>query len=122
MNKAQAIHEFWNSFGIDAYDEGTVPQDASFPRITYTVITDAFDRVVNLQASIWDRNTSWRIVSDLSDTIGKELNEYGGKIIKIDGGYIWLTQGYPFAQRMTDPDDSIRRIFLNVQAEYLTKY
>mgnify|MGYP007057717663 CR=1 FL=1 len=29
MNKTQALHQFWNSFGIDAYEENSVPDDAN---------------------------------------------------------------------------------------------
>lgn len=121
MNKSQAIHEFWNSFGVNAYDENTVPPDAEFPYITYSVITDSFEHPVNLSASIWDRNTSWKRVSDLSDEIGTRLNEHGSTLIKLDDGYLWMTQGNPFAQRTNDPDDSIRRIYLNIDTEFLTR-
>ena len=34
MTKANAIYNFWNSFGITAYEENTVPEDAIFPYIT----------------------------------------------------------------------------------------
>ena len=34
-NKWQAIDRFWNSFGIPAYDESSVPQGATMPYITY---------------------------------------------------------------------------------------
>ena len=27
MNKAQALDQFWNGFGIPAWDENTVPED-----------------------------------------------------------------------------------------------
>ena len=41
MDKSQALNTFWNSFGIPAYDEYTVPDGTSIPYITYDTATDA---------------------------------------------------------------------------------
>ena len=123
MNKAQAIDTFWNSFNIPAYDENSVPEDATFPYITYSESTDSIGNVVMLNASIWDRSTSWEGISLKAEEIAKKIAEYGHYTIKIDNGYIWLVKGAPFAQRMSDPnDDKIRRIYLNVLGEFLTAY
>lgn len=123
MNKSQAIHKFWNSFEWPAYDENTVPKDAPIPRITYNVTTDSFENVVNLYGSLWDRNASWERIVLKSMEIEKYLGEHGGEVIDLDIGKLWLVKGTPFAQRMGDPDDSaIRRIYINVQAEFLTPY
>ena len=40
MNKEQAIHFFWSQFGLPAYDENSVPDDAQMPYITYNVVID----------------------------------------------------------------------------------
>ena len=122
MNKLQAIDYFWNDFGIPAYDENSVPDDAKFPYITYSVATDSLGNVVPMSASIWDRSTSWVTISDKAEAIAKRLAEFGYYKIKLDVGYVWLVKGTPFAQRMSDPDDSIKRIYLNVLAEFLTAY
>lgn len=118
MNKAQALYSFWSSFGYPAYDANTVPEDATFPRITYESVTDSFNNTVLLSASIWDRNLSWvrseEISSDISDIVGD-----GGLNVAYDGGMIWIRRGTPFAQRLGDPDDSIRRILINLEAEYI---
>ena len=44
MDKYQAINEFWNRFGVMAYDENTVPDDAELPYITYGVNIAALHR------------------------------------------------------------------------------
>ena len=119
MDKAQALNSFFNSFSLPAYDSQTIPADAVLPYITYTTITDSLDYKVSVTASLWYRSTSWREISEKADEIAEKIG-VGGEVIKIDNGYVWLTRGTPFAQRMSDPDDSIRRIVLNVQAEYLT--
>lgn len=122
MDKSQAIDAFWNGFGIPAYDENTVPEDASFPRITYNVETDSFDNPVGMNASLWYRSTAWKEISQKADEIGESIVKMFPPTILIDGGRLYITKGSPFAQRMTDPDDSIRRIYLSIEAEYLTAF
>ena len=123
MTKAQALHQFWSSFKVGtkpvkAYDENTVPEDAVFPRITYETATDSFGQAVLLTASIWDKNYSWvraeEIASDVSDLLGM-----GGLNIAYTDGMVWLKRGTPFTQRMSDEDDSIRRIVINIEAEFI---
>ena len=122
MDKAQALNQFWNSFGLPAFDEGTVAPTAPMPRITYNVSTDNIDNVVNLSASLWYRSTSWKDITVKAKEIEKRLAEHGGEVIKLDNGYMYIYPGTPFTQRMTDPDSSIRRIYINVQVEFLTVY
>ena len=59
MTKAAAIYQFWSGFGLTAYEENTVPDDATFPYITYQLVTDSFDREIPLTASLWYRSESW---------------------------------------------------------------
>jgi hypothetical protein len=46
----------------------------------------------------------------------------GGKVVAIDGGYIWfkVPDRTPFAQRVASGDDAIKRVYLSVEAECLT--
>ena len=122
MDKAQAIDNFWNNFGLPAYDENTVPQNAPMPRITYSVATGSLEDIISMTASIWYRSSSWKDISIKAKEIEMHLGIHGGVVLDLDDGKLWLVKGVPFAQRMTDPDDSIRRIYLNIQAEYLTSY
>ena len=119
MDKEQAIHYFWNQF-TNAYDQGTVPEDAPYPRITYEVITDEFDVQNVLTASIWDKSSSWAGCTNILHQIESRLGR-GGQTLHCDGGAVWIYRGMPFAQRMTDTDDSIRRIVVNIEVEYLTE-
>ena len=121
MDKAQALNTFWNSFGLPAYDSQTVPPDVTLPYITYETKTDSLDNSLMLTNSIWYRSTLWRDIEQKSEDVAERLG-LGGEVVKIDDGYLWLTKGSPFAQRMSDPDDSIRRIVINVRAEFLTAY
>lgn len=120
MTKAAAIYQFWSSFGLTAYEENTVPDDAAFPYITYQLVTDSFDREIPLSASLWYRSESWTSINAKTEEISQKISR-GGKIISCDGGAIWLKRGQPFAQSMGDEsDDLIKRKYLNITAEYLT--
>ena len=120
MTKAAAIYQFWNSFGLTAYEENTVPTDATFPYITYQLVTDSFDREIPLTASIWYRSESWTAINAKTEEISQKISR-GGKIISCDGGAIWLKRGQPFSQNMGDEsDDLIKRKYLNVTAEFIT--
>lgn len=119
MDKVQALDKFWNGFALPAYDESSVPDQAQFPYITYSVSMDSLGNVVNLHANLWYRSTSWRESTLKVEEISKDIS-YGFKTIPFDGGYIYITRGAPFAQRMDDPDDNlIKRYYINVQAEFL---
>ena len=122
MNKSQALNQFWSQFNIPAFDENSVPDGTPFPYITYSEATDSLGNVVQLSGSIWDKSTSWERVSLKAEEIAKLLGETGYYKMKLEDGYVWFVKGTPFAQRMSDPEKDIKRIYLNVQAEFLTPY
>lgn len=120
MNKAQAIHSFWSSFGLTAYDQYTVPDDAKMPYITYNVSESEIDNYVGLYGSIWYRGTSWEQVELKATEIAQRIVRMNP--IKIDGGYLAINLGTPFSQRLEDIDDNVRRIYINLQAEFYTEF
>ena len=116
-DKWTALHAFWNRFGLIAYDEHTVPDDAKTPYITYEASTADFNEKVPLTASLWYKSNSWAEVSrkaeEISDYIGGGTGEH------YDNGRLWITKDAPFAQRMEEPDDRlIRRIVIQISAEF----
>ena len=120
MTKAAAMYQFWSSFGLTAYEENTVPDDAEFPYITYQLVTDSFNREVPVTASLWYRSESWTAINAKTEEISKTISR-GGKIISCDGGAIWLKRGQPFAQNMVDESDNlIKRKYINITAEFIT--
>lgn len=121
MDKAQAIDKFWNSFGLPAYDENSVPNDAVMPYITYSLSIDNLDNPVVLSGNLWYRSESWKEITLKSEEISKKVSEQGFYLDKIEGGYVWITRGSPFAQRIADTDP-IKKIYINLMAEFLTAY
>lgn len=120
MNAEQALHNFWSGFGLTAYDENSVPDEAVLPYITYSVSIGGFDTEVSLTASLWYRSLSWVDITNLAYQISKAIG-YSGKTLKTDDGYLWLKRGQPFAQRMGDDDKNIKRMYINITAEYFSE-
>ena len=128
-DKWQAIHNFWSGFGIPAYDESSVPEYIYIngeriknepPYITYNAVIGEFEQVVQLTASVWYKSTSWAEISQKVDEIAQGVDQH--KLIPINGGYMYIAKGSPFAQRMQDENDLIRRIYIVMQAEFFSRY
>lgn len=123
MTKAAAIQKFWESFGLTAYEESSVPtgEDApKFPYITYGLVTDSFGSETVLNGSLWYRSDSWVPINAKSEEISKYIGR-GGKTLPCDDGAIWIKRGTPFIQSMGDESDNmIKRKYINLIAEYLT--
>ncbi len=123
MDKAQALYSFWSSFDLPAYDENTVPDGAQMPYITYQTMTDSMGSVLPMSATLWyGASYSWETISRKAEEIAERIGQNGYYISKIDTGYVWLTKGTPFAQRMQSEQDNVRQIYINVTAEFLTAY
>ena len=119
MDKQQTLQTFWSSFGIPAYDETSVPDDAKLPYVTYEVLTDNFGNMLSCSASLWYRSTSWAGITEKSYEIDSRIGR-GGVILNYEGGAVWISKGSPWQMRMGDPDDDmVRRILFNLNVEYL---
>ena len=120
MTKGAALQAFFSQF-MDAYAASSVPEDVTFPYLTYELITSALDGgEVGLTVNLWFYTTSEAVpnakAQELSDAIG-----YGGVTLPCDGGFIWLKRGSPWCQNLQDDTDpNIKRRYINVTAEYLT--
>ncbi len=124
--KAAALYSFFSGFGLDAWEENSVyalENPPSFPYLTYEMMTDAFGEYdTALTFSLWYRSTSWAAanakVEEISAAIGRS-----GKVIPVDGGYILIMRGSPFAQSTGDPsDDMIKRKLMNITVRFYTNH
>ena len=123
MDKEQALHKFWSSFDLTAYDENTVPDNALTTNggkyLTYNVATASLDEPTPLYANLWYKSSSWADITQKANEIAAEIGLVGS-FTDFDGGTLWITRGRPFSQRMPDDDDTIRRIYINVMAEFMS--
>lgn len=118
--KAGAIYNFLSGFGIPAYPSTSVPDDAQLPYITYDFIDGAYGDVVHMLVNMWFRTFSEKVpndkVQELSDAIGAN-----GVMLTCDQGAMRVYRGTPFAQVARDPDDTIKRRYINIDVMYLTE-
>ncbi|MCI8933915.1 MAG: hypothetical protein HFE80_05355 [Clostridiaceae bacterium] len=122
MTKEAALYQFFSSFGLEAYAETAVPEDAVFPYLTYQAATSAFEEgEVSLTVNLWYHTEGEATPNQKAREISKVIGQ-GGVVLLCDGGYIWLKRGSPFCQNLSDQTDrGIKRRYINVTAEYLTQ-
>lgn len=122
MTKEEIIHCFFNSFGIPFYPASSVPEDAVFPWGTYELALCAWEEgEVGLAVNLWyyttDEAEPNAKAREMSEAIGM-----GGKILRCDGGAIWIKRGRPWCQSLRDSADPIiKRRYINVTADFMTQ-
>jgi hypothetical protein len=121
MTKEQALHNFFNSFGIKGYRNTSVPDDVIFPYLTYDVLISSWEEdPVSLTVHLYDYTESEAKVDAKAEQIRKAIG-MGGVLLNCDGGAIWLKWGVPWCQSLVDDTDkTIKRRYINITAEYLT--
>lgn len=123
MNRAQAFHAFWSSFGMTAIDEQSAYDETmELPDkyISYEFGMGEIGDKIALTASIWHRSTSWEFITQKAEEIYRYIGN-GGVKVNFDGGQLWITRGSRFYKRgpiEVDPD--VRRIIININAESLS--
>ena len=122
MTPEAAVYTFLSSFGIPAYAASSVPDQATFPYLTYDLVLGEWGHPeVNMPVNVWYRTDSEAIpnakVREISQAIGM-----GGVLLHCDGGALWLKKGSPWAQAMTveGEDEKVKRRYVNINIEYLT--
>lgn len=121
MTKAAALQAFFARF-MPAYPETNVPEDATFPYLTYSAAFGAFgDEPAALTVNLWYYTESEAEPNAKADEISRRLGR-GGTILPCDGGGIWLRRGAPWCQSVAVAEDArIKRRYINMEAEFLTK-
>lgn len=114
INTAQALYEFWSSFGLPAYTEGTIPDELVLPYITYSLVETEPLEAGTHYAKVYYRSTSnealLRKVDDILATIGDK-----GCRINCQGGYVVLRKATPTVQLMDDENPELRFAYINLQ-------
>ena len=121
MTKEQALHQFFNSFGIVGHRNTSVPDDAIFPYLTYDAPISSFEEdPVSITTNLYYYTDSEADPDAKAEEIRNAIG-MGGKILPCDGGAIWLKWGSPWCQSLVDDTNAnIKRRYINITAEYLT--
>ena len=121
MTKEQALHAFFNKFGITGYRNTSVPDGAALPYLTYTCpVSSIMEDPVSITVHTYHYTESEAIPDAKAEEIRLAIG-MGGLMIPCDGGYIWLKCGAPWCQSIfDDTDKTLKRRYMNITAEFLT--
>lgn len=121
MTKEQALHNFFNQFGITGYRNTSVPDDVIFPFLTYDTPISNFDEdPVSITLNLY-YYTDCEADPDAKAEQIRQAIGMGGVLLNCDGGSIWLKRGTPWCQSLVDETNSnIKRRYINITAEYFT--
>lgn len=125
MDSFAALQSFWQSFGVDAYDEQTYFTEGdlpAYPHITYESVSGTFTSNKLLSGYLWDRSPSWQWLKQKAESIRTAIGS--GRVMEVDEGAIWfrIPETTPFAQAIPSgsEDDQVKRMLLYVEVEFLT--
>ena len=119
MTPEAAVYSFLSSFGVPAYAETSVPDQAAFPYITYSlVLPDMFERT-NMQVNVWYRTDSEAEPNAKVREIGQAIPQRAEVPLPCDGGVLLISRGSPWAQSLSieGEDEKVKRRLLNVTVE-----
>lgn len=122
MTPEAAVYTFLSSFGIPAYAASSVPDQATFPYLTYDLVLGEWGQPeVNMPVNVWYRTESEAQPNAKVREIGERIG-MGGVLLHCDGGVLWVKKGSPWAQAVTveGEDEKVKRRYVNINIEYLT--
>lgn len=102
-----ALYEFWSQFGVPAYAEDMVPDNATVPYIRYTVPKGpAFDVSYLTAFNYHSRRLMGNVErAEMSDRIAKAIPQGGVRIPLDNGGFLMLFRNSDFQTLYQDPED-----------------
>lgn len=121
MTKEAALQAFFERF-LPSYAAASVPDDVTFPYLTYDRITSAWEEgEVGLTVNLWYYTTSEATPNAMARTLSEAIGP-GGVLLPCEDGAVWLKRGSPWCQSLYDnADPRIKRRYINVTAEFLTE-
>ena len=122
MTPEAAVYTFLRGFGIPAYAASSVPDQATFPYLTYDLVLGEWGQPeVNMPVNVWYRTDSEALPNAKVREIGERIG-MGGVLLHCDGGVLWVKKGSPWAQAVTveGEDEKVKRRYVNINIEFLT--
>lgn len=116
VDVASALYTFFSGFGITAYTTNNVPENAVLPYLTYDLAVGKTLSSAPIGARLWWEGTLPAALFEKADEIQSSIGT--GIQLPCGNGYIWLYQGDPFVQPVSDEDDRLSTLYLNVTASF----
>lgn len=113
MNKSEALFKFFSGFGIPAFEENSLPAGTQPPFITYTDTHDNYEAEnTALQMRIWDKSNSFAYLMSIETAVHERIKH--GLRLDHDNGHIFLYKGSPFAQSLSEQDNTYKGKLINI--------
>lgn len=121
MTKAAALQAFFGGFGVTAYPSNSVPDETTFPWLTYDYAIGDFGDDIPITAHLYYHTTSEAVPNAKVEEIGAKIGR-SGIILDCDGGAIWVKKGSPWCTAQTDAErPEIKHRILNITLEFFTE-
>lgn len=110
LSTARALQKFWAGFGLPAYSEGSVPDDAELPYITYSLPVTEGPNPATHYAKIYYHDTSNDAVTAKADEVLAAIGSGGANV----DHKLRIYLQNPLAQIITETD-TVRYAYINLQ-------
>lgn len=117
-NALVALNTFWNGFDIPAFEVSTIPDNVEMPYITYEGAIDDFGYEIATNVNLYYRGKSWKAITEKLDSIESKISK-GVYVNFSDNKAILIRKANPFAQRVTEDDEEVRRYIINLSYEFI---
>lgn len=112
IQTAKALTDFFGSFGIPAYSENTVPDNAELPYITYPLREPEWNTKTTFWAIVYFRSQDSNLyglakADEIVAAIGNGIR------LPVEGGIIVLWPETPLVQSMP-PNNDVRAAYINL--------
>lgn len=117
-NTARALYQFFSGFGIHAYVENNVPDEAGLPYITYELLRPDRLRQAPFHVRIWYRSTSFTAITAKADEI-RRIIEGGHSIQTNDGALrLWPDDNFIQFQPADEPELKVAYLSLILETDF----
>lgn len=119
VTKTEAIYRFWSGFDLEAYPTSSIPEEETFPYLSYENVIGSEGETVSVVANLWYLTSSEAIPNAKAEEISQKIGR-GGVQIGYDGGSIWIKRGNPWCTSLSDESNpQIKRRMLNLELTFM---
>ena len=102
----QALYSFFSSFGVPAYEENSVPDNADLDYWTYELKEPEPGENCSLAARYWSDSTSFEKTIAMKAALKEKIKD--GYAIPVGDGAIWIWPDNPFYQNQPSDEPKLK--------------